>query len=327
MKKVFAVLLVVCIAVAMTAPVAMAKGLNLKLAHVVNEKDAFHLCALKFKEIVEEETDGDVSVTIFPNAKLGDERALLEGMKMGVVDAGIITSGPFINFIPEFGVFDLPFLFRSPGHAYAVLDGTVGNSILEKMESQGWKGLAYGERGFRNLTNSKRPVTSPEDIEGLKIRLMQNPVYVDSFKALGANAVPMAWTEALTALQQKTIDGQENPLNVIVAFKLYESQQYLSLTRHAYAPNVIMMSMRSWKKLTPEQQEVVKAAAQEAAEENRKYDNSKAEEWLAFLKDQGMEVVEEPDLAAFREAVQPVYDKYGSEFSDLLEQIAATEAE
>lgn len=327
MKKVFAVLLVVCIAVAMTAPVAMAKGLDLKLAHVVNEKDAFHLCALKFKEIVEEETDGDVSVTIFPNAKLGDERALLEGMKMGVVDAGIITSGPFINFIPEFGVFDLPFLFRSPGHAYAVLDGTVGNSILEKMESQGWKGLAYGERGFRNLTNSKRPVTSPEDIEGLKIRLMQNPVYVDSFKALGANAVPMAWTEALTALQQKTIDGQENPLNVIVAFKLYESQQYLSLTRHAYAPNVIMMSMRSWKKLTPEQQEVVKAAAQEAAEENRKYDNSKAEEWLAFLKDQGMEVVEEPDLAAFREAVQPVYDKYGSEFSDLLEQIAATEAE
>jgi len=311
----------------MTAPVAMAKGLNLKLAHVVNEKDAFHLCALKFKEIVEEETDGNVTVTIFPNAKLGDERALLEGMKMGVVDAGIITSGPFINFVPEFGVFDLPFLFRSPEHAYAVLDGPVGKSILKKMESQGWKGLAYGERGFRNLTNSKRSVRTPEDMEGLKIRLMQNPVYVDSFKALGANAVPMAWTEALTALQQKTIDGQENPLNVIVAFKLYESQQYLSLTRHAYAPNVIMMSMRSWNKLTPEQQEIVQNAAQLAAEANRNHDNSKAAEWVEFLKEQGMEVVEDLDLEAFREAVQPVYDKYGTDFADLLEQIEATEAE
>jgi tripartite ATP-independent transporter DctP family solute receptor len=327
MRKVFAVLLVVCLVVAMTAPVAMAKGLNLKLAHVVNEKDAFHLCALKFKEIVEKETDGNVTVTIFPNAKLGDERALLEGMKMGVVDAGIITSGPFINFVPEFGVFDLPFLFRSPEHAYTVLDGHVGKSILKKMESQGWKGLAYGERGFRNLTNSKRPVRTPEDMEGLKIRLMQNPVYVDSFKALGANAVPMAWTEALTALQQKTIDGQENPLNVIVAFKLYESQQYLSLTRHAYAPNVIMMSMKSWNKLTPEQQEIVQNAALLAAEANRNYDNSKAAEWVEFLKEQGMEVVEDPDLEAFREAVQPVYDKYGTEFADLLEQIEATEAE
>jgi len=327
MRKIFAVLLVVCLVVAMTAPVAMAKGLNLKLAHVVNEKDAFHLCALKFKEIVEEETDGNVTVTIFPNAKLGDERALLEGMKMGVVDAGIITSGPFINFVPEFGVFDLPFLFRSPEHAYAVLDGPVGKSILKKMESQGWKGLAYGERGFRNLTNSKRPVRTPEDMEGLKIRLMQNPVYVDSFKALGANAVPMAWTEALTALQQKTIDGQENPLNVIVAFKLYESQQYLSLTRHAYAPNVIMMSMKSWNKLTLEQQEIVQNAALLAAEANRNHDNSKAAEWVEFLKEQGMEVVEDPDLEAFREAVQPVYDKYGTEFADLLEQIEATEAE
>ena len=328
MKKALIVLLVVCLSIALVAPVAMAKGTNIKIAHVVNEKDAFHVCALKFKEIVEEKTDGDVTVTIFPNAKLGDERALLEGMKMGVVDAGIITSGPIINFIPEFGVFDLPFLFRSPSHAYAVLDGPVGKTLLGKLEDQGWKGLAYGERGFRNLTNSKRAVKTPADVEGLKVRLMQNPIYVKTFKTLGANAVPMAWTEALTALQQKTIDGQENPLNVIVAFKLYESQEYLSLTRHAYAPNVVMMSMRSWDKLTPEQQEVVQEAAQLAAEANRKYDNDKAEEWLAFLKDQGMNVVEDPDLAAFREAVQPVYDEYGSQFGeDLLEAIAETKAE
>ena len=175
--------------------VTMAFGaMNIKVAHAVNEQDAFHLCALKFKEVVEAETGGEITVTIFPNAKLGDERALLENMKMGAVDAGIITSGPIINFLPEFGIFDLPFLFRSPEHAYAVLDGPIGQGMLQSMASQGWMGLAYGERGFRNLTNSKRSVRTPEDMKGLKIRLMQNPVYVESFKLLGANAVPMAWT-------------------------------------------------------------------------------------------------------------------------------------
>jgi TRAP-type C4-dicarboxylate transport system substrate-binding protein len=170
-------------------------------------------------------------------------------------------------------------------------------------------------------------VAEPADLEGLKIRLMENPVYVDTFKALGANAVPMAWTETLTALQQKTIDGQENPLNVIVSFKLYESQDFLSMTRHAYAPNVIMMSKKSWDKLSADQQAIVQEAAQKAAEANRTYDNDKAAEWLAFLKEQGMDVVEEPDLAAFREAVQPIYDKYGADFGeDMLQDIAETEA-
>jgi len=301
-------------------------AVNIKVAHVVNEQDAFHVCALKFKEVVEAETGGEVTVTVFPNAKLGDERALLENMKMGAVDAGIITSGPLINFLPEFGIFDLPFLFRNPEHAYAVLDGPIGQAMLQSMESQGWIGLAYGERGFRDLTNSKRAVQTPEDMKGLKIRLMQNPVYVESFKLLGANAVPMAWTEALTALQQGTIDGQENPLNVIVSFKLFESQKHLTLTRHAYAPNVIMMSKITWNRLSPEQQEIVKKAAVEAAWENRNYDNEKAAEWLQFLKDQGMEVVENPDLSAFRQAVQPLYDTYEEKFGkERLQAIADTE--
>jgi tripartite ATP-independent transporter DctP family solute receptor len=326
MRKIASAFIVVCL-FGMLAMTGAAEAVTLKLAHVVNEQDAFHVCALKFKEIVEERTDGEVKVTVFPNAKLGDERTLLENMKMGVVDAGVITSGPIINFIPEFGVFDLPFLFRSPEHAYAVLDGPIGKSLLAKMEEQGWKGLAYGERGFRNPTNSKHPVAEPADLEGLKIRLVENPVYVDTFKALGANAVPMAWTETLTALQQKTIDGQENPLNVIVSFKLYESQDFLSMTRHAYAPNVIMMSKKSWDKLSADQQAIVQEAAQKAAEANRTYDNDKAAEWLAFLKEQGMDVVEEPDLAAFREAVQPIYDKYGADFGeDMLQDIAGTEA-
>jgi tripartite ATP-independent transporter DctP family solute receptor len=299
-------------------------AIDIKLAHVVNEQDAFHLAATKFKELTEKYTNGEVKVTIFPNAVLGDERTLLERMKMGIVDAGVITSGPFVNFVPKFGVVDMPFLFRDAEHAYKVLDGPIGDKLFADLEPQGWKGLAWAERGFRNLTNNKRPINKPEDVAGLKIRLMQNPIYVDSFKALGANAVPMAWTEALTALQQHTIDGQENPLNVIVSFKLYESQKYLAITRHAYAPAPIIMSMMTWKKLTPAQQTAVLKAAREAAQYERDYDNQNEAGWLKELADKGM-VITKPDLSAFLKAVKPVYDTYSDKFGkDLINAILET---
>jgi len=319
MKKILSLLFVFLFVFAGTAA-----AVEIKFAHVVNEKDAFHVAAEKFKELVEKRSQGALTVNIFPNAKLGDERTLLERMKMGIVDAGIITNGPIINFVPAFGVIDLPFLFRDPKHAYKVLDGNIGKKLMADLESQGWKGLAFGERGFRNLTNSKHAVKTPADVKGLKIRVMQNPVYVDSFKALGANAVPMAWTEVLTALQQGTVDGQENPLNVIMAFKLYETQKYLSITRHAYAPAPIIMSMATWKKLTPAQQDIVKKAAQEAAEFERAWDNKMEAEWLKDLKAKGM-VVTTPDLAAFQKAVKPVYDQYTPKYGKaLIESIQKT---
>ena len=305
------------VGVALLAWAGAAAALEIKFAHVVNEKDAFHLASEKFKEIVEQESKGQLTVTLFPNAKLGDERTLLERMKMGIVDAGIITSGPIINFVPTFGVIDLPFLFRDPEHAYRVLDGPIGQKLLAEMESQGWKGLAFGERGFRNLTNSKRRVVTPEDAKGLKIRVMQSPVYVDSFKALGANAVPMAWTEVLTALQQGTVDGQENPLNVIVSFKLYETQKYLTITRHAYAPAPIIMSLATWKKLSPAQQTLVHKAAQAAAEFERAWDNKMEADWLKELEAKGMDV-RIPDLKPFRDAVKPVYQEYGAKYGQPL---------
>lgn len=310
MKKAFSVLLVVLFLFSMAAS---AFALEIKLAHVVNEKDSFHLAAEKFKALTEKYTNGSVTVTIFPNAKLGDERTLLERMKMGIVDAGIITNGPIINFVPRFGAIDLPFLFRSPEHAYKVLDGPIGQGLFAEMEKQGWKGLAWAERGFRNLTNSKKAVNSPDDVKGLKIRVMQNPVYVDSFKALGANAVPMAWTEALTALQQGTVDGQENPLNVIVAFKLNESQQHMAITRHAYAPAPIIMSMVTWKKLNAEQQKAVMKAAQEAAVYERAFNNASEKLWVKELEGKGMKVTT-PDLKPFLDAVKPVYDAYTPKF-------------
>jgi tripartite ATP-independent transporter DctP family solute receptor len=299
-------------------------SIELKLGHAINEQDVFHEAALKFKESVESKTGGELTVSIFPNATLGDERNLLESLKMGTVDMGIITGGPIINFLPSFGVLDLPFIFSTPEHAYKVLDGPVGQGFIKEMEGQGWKALAYGERGFRNLTNSKRPVVKPEDMKDLKIRVMQNQIYIDSFTALGANAVPMAWTEALTALQQGTIDGQENPLNVIAAYKINESNKYLSITRHAYAPNVIIMSMRTWRKLAPEQQAIVQESAILAAKHNRDLDNESEAQWLQSLKDAGMEVAE-PDIALFREAVSSVYEKYEQQFGkELIQSILDT---
>ncbi|NBB91038.1 MAG: DctP family TRAP transporter solute-binding subunit [Spirochaetes bacterium] len=296
---------------------------SFRLAHVVNEQDGFHVAAVKFVELVEERTDGKISIEIFPNAQLGDERTLLESMQIGTVEMGVITNGPVANFVEEIAVFELPFLFPSPEDAYRVLDGEIGQELLDKLEEVDLKGLAYAERGFRNLTNSVRPVRTPADVQGLKIRVMENPVYIDTFQALGANAVPMAWTEALTAMQQQTIDGQENPINVIYSFKLYEPQEYLSLTRHTYAPAIIVMSLDYWNRLPADAQQILEDAAQEAAEYERQWNADMASEQLDALRANGMNIIENPDIAAFQDAVAPVYDEYGEAFGDYLSRIRA----
>ena len=294
---------------------------TLRLAHVVNEQDGFHIAATKFEELVEERTDGKVNIEIFPNASLGDERTLLEGMQIGTVDMGVITNGPVANFVEEMAVFELPFLFPTPEAAYSVLDGPIGQELLDKLADVNLKGLAYAERGFRNLTNSERAVNSPEDLDGLRIRVMENPVYTDTFRELGANAIPMAWTEALTAMQQGTIDGQENPVNVIHSFKLDETQNYMTLARHTYAPAIFVMGMPAWNQLPEAAQDVIRQAAQEAAEHERQVNADMEAEQLAALREAGMEINDSPDMEAFQAAVAPVYEKYGEQFGDYLPRI------
>lgn len=317
------IMLAAAIALGFAAPALSAdiEPTNLRLAHVVNEQDGFHIAAEKFKELVEARSDGALTVEIFPNATLGDERTLLEGMQIGTVDMGVITNGPVSNFLEEMAVFELPFLFPTREDAYAVLDGPIGQELLDRLSEVNLKGLAYAERGFRNLTNSQKPVHSPEDIKGLRIRVMENPVYTDTFSALGADAVPMAWTEALTAMQQQTIDGQENPLNVIHSFKLDESQGYMTLSRHTYAPAIFVMGMPVWEKLSEDAQKIVLDAAREASAYERQQNAEAEAKQLAELKERGMEVVEDADLAAFKEAVAPVYEKYGEKFGDYLPRI------
>lgn len=323
MKKIFVLISIVVLLIGSLSLLGSAADNSrvIKLSHVVNEKDSFHISALKFKEIVEEKTAGGIIIEIHPNAELGDERTLLEGMQMGTIDMGVITNGPIANFLPEIAVFEMPFLFGTPEEAYFVLDGSIGQKILKNLESMKLHGLAYSERGFRNLTNSVRAVNTASDMNGLKIRLMENPLYVDTFKALGANAVPMAWTECLTALSQGTIDGQENPVVVIYSFKLYESQKYMTLDRHTYAPATILTSLNVWNSLSPEDQKIFSEAAKEAGNAAREYNNNNEAEQLKVIKENGMEVTENPDFDSFREAVKPVYEKYGPKFGSLLEEI------
>ncbi len=301
-------------------PPTSAEPTVIKLGMTINEQDSFFVCATKFSELVEERTNGAYDIQLFPNSSLGDERTMLESMQMGTLDSGIITSGPFVNFVPEFGVFDLPFLFPDNASAYKVLDGEIGKESLSKLEDHDLKGLAYAERGFRNLTNSVRPVRTAEDIKDLKIRVMENEVYLSAFKAMDVNAVPMAWTEALTALQQGTIQGQENPVNVIHAYKMWDSQKHVTMTRHAYAAAVITFSEEVFNSLPADVQEIFVQAAQEAAEYERAWVAENEEAQIADLKANGMELIEEPDLESFRQAVQTVYDQY-PQYSEYLTRI------
>lgn len=300
---------------------AEVESVNLRLAHVVNEQDGFHAAATKFQELVAERSDGKISVEIFPNATLGDERTLLEGMQIGTIDMGVITNGPVSNFLEDIAVFEMPFLFPSAEKAYEVLDGPIGQELLDRLSEVNLKGLAYAERGFRNLTNSERPINIPEDIEGLQVRVMENPVYIDTFRELGADAIPMAWTEALTAMQQGTIDGQENPVGVVYSFKLNETQTHMTMTRHAYAPAIFVMGLSVWDNLAPEAQEIVVQAARDAAAYERQLNAEQESVQLQELRDAGMTVIDDADLSAFAAAVQPVYEKYGAKFGDYLPRI------
>ena len=306
-----------------SAAPAFAAAKVIKLGTTVNEQDSFQVAAVKFGELVKERTQGAYVVEIYPNASLGDERTMLEGMQMGTLDMGLITSGPFVNFVPEFGMLDMPFLFASNDQAYTILDGEIGQGILAKLDGAGLKGLAYAERGFRNLTNSKRPVIKAGDIKDLKIRVMENEVYTSSFRALGANAVPMAWTEVLTALQQGAVDGQENPVNVIHAFKLWESQKHLTMTRHAYAAAIFTMGKQLFDKLPADVQKIMKDSAQEAAVYERAWVAENESRQLADIKKNGIQVVENPDLDSFKAAVQGVYAKY-PQYADGLKRIQQT---
>ncbi len=224
------------------------------------------------------------------SSALGGERELIEGLQLGTVEATIVSTGTLSNFLPEVGVVDIPFLFRDSAHARKVLDGPIGQDILTKFQSRGLIALAWGEQGFRHVTNDKQPVARPEDLKGLKIRTMENPVHITAFRTLGASPTPMAWPEVIGALQQGTIDGQENPLSVFVSAKLWQVQKNLTLSGHVYAAGRLFVSPDFWSSLTDAQKAAFTEGAKLGAQASRKFVDDVETKAVEELKSHGVHV-------------------------------------
>jgi tripartite ATP-independent transporter DctP family solute receptor len=287
-------------------------------------RDPYAVGARAFKSALERDTKGSVEVQFYPNRQLGDERQMIEGMRFGTVDAGIITNAVIAQIEPAFQVNDLPFLFANEAQAHKVLDGPVGSELAKRLAAKGVIVLGYMEGGFRSMINNKRPVNMPADVQGVKYRVMQNPIYIDMFNSLGGAAVPMAWGEAFTAVQQGTIDGLEIPVAVIDGSKYYEVTKYLSMTNHTYSMNGLLISKRTYDKLSPEQRNAVQAAGKTATAIQRQVAAADVKTILVELEKKGMKVNAVNDVNAFRKSVTPVYDKFRkSDVGPLLDKVLA----
>lgn len=289
-----------------------------------NPQDPYAIGANMFKQAVEKNSNGRIEVRLFPSGQLGDEKQMLEGIRFGTVDAGVITNAVVAQVEPSFMVNDLPFLFASEAQAHRVLDGSVGQSLAKKIQSKGIVPLAFMEGGFRHMINNVRSVNRPEDVKGIKYRVMQNPVYIDMFSALGGNAVPMAWGETYTAVQQGTVDGLELPIAPIMSLKVDEVTKYLSLTNHTYSMIALLMSKRTFDKLPKGLQAVVLEAGRSSLEPQRKTVAANVAVLTANLEKKGMKVNRVNDMAAFRDAMKPVYEKYRSRVGeDMMDGVLA----
>ena len=279
-----------------------------KLAHAVSTQDPYQYGSERFKEFVEKGTNGRLQVQIFPAGQLGNEREIIEGVKLGTIEVGLVASAPLAGFSTAFLLFDLPFLFSDAAHARRVLDGPVGDKVARTLEPLGIKVLAYNESGFRMMFNSKRAVRSPDDLKGLKFRVMENPVYVSLFRTLGSSAVPIPFGEVYGAIQTGVVDGAEIPVNVIYANKMYEQAKHMSLTRHTYTPTPFIANMGFLQKLTGDDQRALVQAARDAAAAQRALIDQRTNEFIELLKKQGM-LVTEVDTAAFQTKAAPVYKR------------------
>lgn len=297
-----------CAALAFS-PAAHAKiilkcGTSTQPGHIYNEGVEY------FGKIVAEKSNGEIEVQLFPAAQLGSERDMVEGLQLGTLEMTLTSTGPLGNFVPEVKLFNLPFLFKDRQSCYKVLDGKIGTDIAAKFEKVGIHSLGWYENGFRNITNSKRPIEKPEDMNGLKIRVMEDDVFILTMKALGASPLPMAFGELYTALEQKTVDAQENPLAIIYSSRFFEVQKYLAMTGHFYSPAMLLISRTAWEKLTPDQQRILEDASAQARDYERKISMEADQTLEAKLKEAGMQVTH-PDKAPFVKAVASVYSNEG----------------
>lgn len=299
--------------------------LDLNTSGVENTHVAYGIEA--FTEELEKLTDGKMTVKPHYANSLGGERESIEMMDIGSLHMAAVTSGPLGNWVKEFNVFDLPFLIENYDHAAAVLNGEIGSELAEKVEEQlNVKILGYFFNGFRQMSNSKRPVETPEDVKGMKHRVQENEVQVDTWKAFGAEPTPVSYPELYSSLQQGVIDGQSNPLATIHLTNLYEVQDYVTLLNDIFSPYPLMISKSYFESLTSEQQEAIQQAADVAVKIAQQSFIEQEEEAYDALIELGVTIVDEPDRDAFLDKAQPVYDKWGPEIGEeLINKIKNTE--
>jgi tripartite ATP-independent transporter DctP family solute receptor len=272
----------------------------------------------KFAEIVEAKSGGKLKVNVFPGGTLGSDQANISALQGGALEMASMNSGIYASLVKDFEIYDFPFLFGNPKEADAVVDGPFGKSLHAKLEEKGLVGLAYYELGFRNITNSKRPIVKVEDIAGLKLRVIPNPINVDWVKALDANPTPLPFPEVYAALEQKAVDGQENPVSTINSAKLFEVQKYLTLTNHQYNPQSVVISKKFWDSLSADEKKIVQEAATESAKYQREQSRAAAASILENLKKNGMQVTElaPTEVAKLREKMKPVIAKHSASVGD-----------
>lgn len=298
------------------------KGTKLQLGHALSEDTPAAKLIEEMAGKVEEKTDGRVSFDIFPNSQLGSETEMLEQVKLGTMDSAGIMIGSMQALDPKLAIEDLPYMWKDIEHARAAYEGEFGEHLAGIIEEQGMKQIGYLEWGFRHITNSKQPIVKPEDLKGMKIRVAETKLRVDAFEEIDALPTVLAFSELYGALQQGTVDAQENPLANTVAPKFYEVQDYLSLTGHFYNTVMLVVSEDVWDKISEEDQQVVLAEAEAIQQEVIVQNDAQESEYLDTLKENGMEINDDVDKEAFRKAMLPVYDKwekdvFGEELMDI----------
>jgi tripartite ATP-independent transporter DctP family solute receptor len=287
---------------------------TLKMNISIGQNSHYGVAIDAFAREIEKRTGGRYKVQNFYSGALGAERESIEAVQLGTLDLTMTSTGPVPNFVPEVAILDIPFLFRDYGHARRTLDGPIGQDMLGKFTSKNIQALAWGENGFRHMTNNRRAVNAPDDLKGLKMRTMENPVHMQAYKQFGIIPTPMAFTEVFTALQQGTVDGQENPLSVISAAKFVQVQKFITLTGHVYSPALILMNKAKWDKLSAADKQAFSEAAKEAVKANRARIDDDERRVVGELKAGGMNVVEVVDKSKFQATLQPTFVEFGKKF-------------
>lgn len=308
-RKTFQAALVAAAVAALLPLSAHAQAMKLTLGHGAAPENPRHIASLKFAEVVKARTNGRVEVQVAPSAQLGDDAAMVTALRTGALDVSANSQGAVSAAVPEFAAFGMPFMFSSPAAAFKLLDGPLGKELADRSAEKGLVLLGTWDNGIRHMTNSKRPITKVEDMKGLKMRVPPDATLVDIMKSLGAEAQQIRFAELYVALQQGVVDGQENPLVNIHASKLYEVQKHLALTNHQFQMTPLLMSKRTWDKLSDADKKAVQDAAAEATALQRKLSQEADDRLLADLKGKGVQVTT-PDKAAFEKATAEVDDKW-----------------